>query len=296
MGGCYCAPMSAESAARVCLLTGATLGIGRAAAEVLAPMGLELILVARDRPRLEALASELRARTPGAKVGVLAGDLSRMSEVRRLAAEFRASHDRLHLLLNNAGAVFAKREVTPEGRERTFALNHLAYFVLTQELLPLLKSSAPSRIVNVSSDAHLGMRINFEDLDSAQGRYRAFGAYGRSKLMNILFTRELARRLEGTGVTVNAMHPGFVRTGFGRNNPGLLGTVVGWGQVFARTPEKGAETLVYLATSPEVEGVTGKYFHDARESRSSPAAQDMEAARRLWEVSERLAGPANAAA
>ncbi|HSP20098.1 MAG TPA: SDR family oxidoreductase [Myxococcaceae bacterium] len=288
--------MGAESAARVCLLTGATLGIGRAAAEALAPLGLELVLVARDRPRLEALAAELRARTPGAKVAVLAGDLSRTSEVRRIAAEFRASHARLHLLLNNAGALFARREVTPEGRERTFALNHLAYFVLTQELLPLLKASAPSRIVNVSSDAHLGMRLDFDDLDDARGRYRPFVAYGRSKLMNLLFTRELARRLEGSGVTANTMHPGFVRTGFGRNNAGMLGTVVKWGQAFARTPEKGAETLVYLATSPDVEGVSGKYFHDMRERRSSRASQDMEAARRLWDVSAQLVGPAAAAA
>ncbi len=288
--------MTAESRPRVCLLTGATLGIGRAAAEALAPMGMELVLVARDRARLEALAAELRRRTPGAKVGVLAGDLSRTAEVRRIAREFRATHDRLHVLLNNAGAMFARREVTPEGLERTLALNHLAYFVLTEELLPLLKSSAPSRIVNVSSDAHLGTRIDFEDLMSARGRYRAFAVYGRTKLMNILFTRELARRLEGTGVTVNAMHPGFVRSGFGHNNPGLLGTLVKWGQAFARTPEQGARTLVYLATSPAVEGVTGRYFFDERERRTSPEAQDMEAARRLWEVSVRLAGPSAAAA
>ena len=175
--------------------------------------------------------------------------------------------------------------MTPEGRERTFALNHLAYFVLTQELLPLLQSSAPSRIVNVSSDAHLGTRLDFDDLDYARGRYRPFVAYGRSKLMNILFTRELARRLAGTGVTVNAMHPGFVRSGFAQNNAGVLPRLVKVGQVFARTPEKGAETLVYLALSPVVEGVTGKYFYDLQERRSSPAAQDMEAARRLWEVS-----------
>ncbi|HVP61439.1 MAG TPA: SDR family NAD(P)-dependent oxidoreductase, partial [Myxococcaceae bacterium] len=170
--------MTAQSRPRVCLLTGATLGIGRAAAEALAPMGMELVLVARDPARLEALAADLQQRAPGAKVGVLAGDLSRMSEVRRIAREFRATHDRLDLLLNNAGALFARREVTPEGLERTLALNHLAYFVLTVELLPLLKSSAPSRIVNVSSDAHLGMRIDFDDLNYARGRYRPFVAYG----------------------------------------------------------------------------------------------------------------------
>ena len=161
--------MTAESAARVCLLTGATLGIGRAAAAALAPMGMELVLVARDRARLEALAAELRARTPGAKVGVLAGDLSRVSEVRRVAAEFRAGHHRLHVLLNNAGALFARREVTPEGLERTLALNHLAYFVLTEELLPLLKSSAPARIVNVSSGAHRWKRHRLRRPDVRAG-------------------------------------------------------------------------------------------------------------------------------
>ena len=288
--------MTGESRLRVCLLTGATLGIGRAAAEALAPMGMELVLVARDRSRLDALASELQRRAPGAKVSVLVGDLSRTSEVRRIAREFRATHDRLHVLLNNAGAMFTRREITPEGLERTLALNHLAYFVLTEELLPLLRASAPARIVNVSSDAHLRKRIDFEDLMSARGRYRPLAVYGRTKLMNILFTRELARRLEGTGVTVNAMHPGFVRSGFGQNNAGLLATLVKWGQAFARTPERGARTLVYLATSPAVAGVTGKYFYDERERRTSPEAQDMEAARRLWEVSVRLAGPAAAAA
>jgi len=288
--------MTAESRARVCLLTGATQGIGRAAAQALAPMGLELVLVARDRGRLEALATELRGRTPGAKVSVQVGDLSRMSEVRRVAADFRAAHDRLHLLLHNAGALFAQREVTPEGVERTLALNHLAYFVLTEELLPLLKASAPARIVNVSSDAHRWRHIDFDDLMVTRTKYRPFVAYGRTKLMNILFTRELAQRLAGTGVTVNALHPGFVRSGFAQNNPGTLAGLVKLGQVFARSPERGARTLVYLATSPEVEGVTGKYFHDEREVEPSPAAQDAEVARRLWEVSERLARPAVAAA
>jgi NAD(P)-dependent dehydrogenase (short-subunit alcohol dehydrogenase family) len=219
-----------------------------------------------------------------------------MSEVRRIAREFRSTHDRLHVLLNNAGALFATREVTAEGLERTLALNHLAYFVLTEELLPLLGSSAPARIVNVSSDAHRGLRLDLGDLGSARGRYRPFVAYGRSKLMNILFTRELARRLEGTGVTVNAMHPGFVRSGFGQNNEGFLQKFIKLGQAFARTPERGARTLVYLATSPAVEGVSGKYFHDERESRTSAAAQDMEVARRLWDASVGLAGPAAAAA
>jgi NAD(P)-dependent dehydrogenase (short-subunit alcohol dehydrogenase family) len=219
-----------------------------------------------------------------------------MSEVRRIAREFRATHTRLDVLANNAGALFARREETSEGLERTLALNHLAYFVLTEELLPVLTASAPSRIVNVSSDAHVGMRLDLDDLNYTRGRYRPFVAYGRSKLMNILFTRELARRLEGTRVTANAMHPGFVRSGFGQNNPGFLGKFIKLGQVFARTPERGAQTLVYLATSPEVEGVSGKYFHDEAQGRTSGAAKDMEVARRLWDVSVRLAGPAVAAA
>jgi NAD(P)-dependent dehydrogenase (short-subunit alcohol dehydrogenase family) len=160
----------------------------------------------------------------------------------------------------------------------------------------VLRASAPARIVNVSSDAHFGMRLDLDDLNYARGRYRPFVAYGRSKLMNILFTRELARRLDGAGVTANAMHPGFVRSGFGQNNPGFLGRFIKVGQAFARTPERGARTLVYLATSAEVEGVTGKYFHDERESRTSPAARDMDVARRLWDLSVRLAGPAAVAA
>jgi len=288
--------MGGDSHRRVCLLTGATQGIGRAAARALAATGMELVLVARDRGRLDALAAELIAAHPGARVSVLAGDLSRMSEVRRLAAEFRAGHGGLHVLLNNAGALFARRELTPEGLERTVALNHLAYFVLTEELLPVLKASAPARIVNVSSDAHRGVTLDFSDLMGSRSRYRGFLAYGRSKLMNVLFTRELARQLEGTGVTVNAMHPGFVRTAFGHNNPGLLGTLVRWSQVFARTPEHGARTLIYLATSPDVAGVSGKYFVDEHETEPSAAARDMTSAGRLWELSSRLVGsPASAA-
>src|SRR5215468_904515 len=288
--------MAADLQGRVCVLTGATQGIGRAAAEGLLSTGVELVLVSRDATRLETVATDLRLRAPAAKVGVVAGDLSRMLEVRRVAMEIRARHHRVDLLLNNAGAVFSRREVTVEGLEKTFALNHLAYFLLTQELLPVLRESDGARVVNVSSDAHRGARLDFDDLQYEHTPYSAFGAYGRTKLMNILFTREQARRLEGTGITVNAMHPGFVRSGFGRNNPGILRRLIRLGQAFARTPEHGARTLVYLATSPEVEGVSGKYFHDERESRASAAARDMEVARRLWEVSVRLAGPAAVAA
>jgi NAD(P)-dependent dehydrogenase (short-subunit alcohol dehydrogenase family) len=285
-----------DSPGKVCLLTGATQGIGRAAAESLIHTGMRLILVARDPVRLRAVAEQLGRVAPGAEVETLAGDLSRVAEVRRLAAEFRARHRRLDVLLNNAGATFTRREVTPEGLERTFALNHLAYFVLTQELLPILKTSAPARVVNVSSAAHLRARLDLDDLQYERRRYAGMAAYGQSKLLNVLFTRELARRLEGSGVTVNAMHPGFVRTGFGHNTPGLFKTATQVAQLFARTPEQGARTLVYLATSPAVANVTGQYFFDERPARTSPLAEDAVTARRLWEESERLAASHAAAA
>jgi retinol dehydrogenase-12 len=288
--------MTASLEGRVCLLTGATRGIGRSAAEALVHTGMELVLVSRDATRLESFATSLRRSAPSAKVSIVAGDLARMVEVRRVAVEVRARHDRLHVLLNNVGAVFARRELTVEGLERTMALNHLSPFVLTTELLPLLRGSTPSRVVTVSSGAHRGMRLDFDDLMFERRRYRGLTAYGRSKLMNILFTRELARRLEGTGVTANAMHPGFVRTGFGHNTPGLLSRIISLGQIFARSPEHGARTLVYLATAPEVERVSGKYFLDEREAPISAVAKDMSAARRLWDESEQLVGPRQVAA
>jgi len=272
---------------KVCLLTGATTGIGRAAAEGLARTGLTLVLAGRDAARTEAAVEGVRRVSGNDRVEGLVADLSLGSEVRRLAAEFRARHRRLDVLVNNAGAIFTRREETAEGREKTLALNHLAYFLLTRELLDLLLASAPARVVNVASEAHRGTRLDFDDLDSRR-RYSGLGVYGRSKLMNLLFTAELARRLEGKAVTANALHPGVVATGFGGNTPGLFRTLVRIAQPFMLSPEKGARTLVYLATSPEVEGVSGKYFYRCREMRPSPAARDPEAARRLWELSEQL--------
>ena len=289
--------MAGDLQGRVCVLTGATQGIGRAAAESLLSTGVELVLVSRDLTRLQTLASDLRLRAPEAKVGVVAGDLSRMLEVRRVGAEIRARHHKVDLLLNNAGAVFARREVTVEGLEKTFALNHLAYFLLTQELLPVLREAPAARVVNVASDAHRPARLDLDDLQYERTPYSAFGAYGRTKLMNILFTREQARRVEGSPITVNAMHPGFVRSGFGQNNPGFFGGIIALGQVlFARTPQRGARTLVWLATAPEVAGVSGKYFVDEHEATPSAAARDDATAHRLWEESERLAGLRAAAA
>ncbi len=280
---------------KVCLLTGATRGIGRAAADMLARTGLTLVLVGRDKARVEETVREVRAATGQGAVEGLVADLSLRSEVRRLASEVRARYPRLDILVNNAGAIFTRREETSEGTEKTLALNHLGYFLLTLELLDVLKTSAPSRVVNVASEAHRGTRFDLDDLESRKD-YSGLRVYGQSKLMNILFTAELARRLAGTGVTVNSLHPGVVATGFGQNTPGLFKALVRLGAPFMTTPQKGAETLVYLATSQEVEGVTGKYFTKSREARPSPRARDPEMARKLWEASERLVAPGNAGA
>jgi NAD(P)-dependent dehydrogenase (short-subunit alcohol dehydrogenase family) len=212
------------------------------------------------------------------------------AEVRKLADAFRERYQRLDVLVNNAGAIFMSRQVSRDGLEMTFALNHLGYFLLTNLLLDLLIASAPARVVNVSSGAHLGGKINFADLQLERS-YTGFGAYSQSKLANVLFTYELARRLQGTGVTVNALHPGFVATNFGRSNGGLFDPLFRLIQRFgALTPEKGAETTVYLAVSPEVEGVTGKYFANCKPAASSALSNDETTARRLWEVSEQLTG------
>jgi NAD(P)-dependent dehydrogenase (short-subunit alcohol dehydrogenase family) len=287
--------MTSNLRGKVCLLTGATRGIGRAAADALARSGLTLVLVGRDGPKVEETVRAVRAATGNSQVEGLVADLSLSSEVRRLAKEVHQRYRRLDVLINNAGAIFTRREETAEGREKTLALNHLGYFLLTLELLDLLKASVPSRVVNVASGAHRGMRLDFEDLENRKN-YSGLRVYGQSKLMNILFTNELARRLEGTGVTVNALHPGVVSTGFGQNTPGIFSALVKLAGPLMRTPEKGAETLVYLATSPEVEGVTGQYFQNSKQSLASPAARNPEAARKLWEASEGLLVPRTAAA
>ncbi len=276
---------------KIILVTGATAGIGEITARELARMGARMVLVGRNPQKCEASVASIRQETGNPDVHALVADLSSMAEVRRLADEFHHQYDRLDVLVNNAGAMFSTRIETVDGFERTFALNHLAYFLLTNLLLDRLKASAPSRIVNVASEAHrvASRGLNFDDLQ-AQNRYRAFRAYGASKLANILFTRELARRLEGTGVTANCLHPGFVDTSFTAGN-GALGWVFRrMASLFAITPEKGAQTSIYLASSPDVAGVTGAYFDKCRQKTPLPAAQDDQAARRLWEVSEQLTG------
>ncbi len=276
---------------KIGLITGATNGIGKAAALALARQGMTLVIVGRSPAKTQAVRDEIRAASDNGRVEMIVADLSAMAEVRRAAGEFLARFDRLDVLMNNAGAVFSERRETVDGYEMTFALNHLSYFLLTNLLLERLKASAPARIINVSSGAHRGATINFDDLHLRRGYgLGGFKAYSQSKLANILFTYELARRLAGSGVTANAMHPGFVATGFGRNNPGLMNAVMGLLHRFALTPEQGADTLVYLATAPEVEGVTGQYFEKRKPVRSSAVSYDESVARRLWEVSESLVG------
>jgi NAD(P)-dependent dehydrogenase (short-subunit alcohol dehydrogenase family) len=274
--------------------TGATSGIGEAAALELAGMGARVVFVARDEGRAKATMRKLEAKAPGANHRVHLADLSSMAEARRIGAAIAASEPRIDALINNAGAMFGARRVTPEGLELTFALNHMAYFVLTQALREKLVASAPARIVSTASDAHQGASLDFDDLQSAKG-YRGFNVYGRSKLANILFTRELARRLAGTGVTANCLHPGVVATRFGDASGGWAGRVIPLLRPFFLAPEKGADTIVYLASSPEVDKTTGQYFVKRRTMEPSRAARDAEAANRLWEASESLAGvrPAN---
>jgi retinol dehydrogenase-14 len=285
-------PLTPEAtlAGRTCLVTGATSGIGKATATGLARLDADLVIVARDPARGDATAAEITDATGNDRVEVLLADLSSQASIRHLAGEFISGHERLHVLVNNAGGYFASRHTTVDGLELTFALNHLAYFLLTNLLLDLLKASAPARIVNVSSGAQASGDIQLDDLQFER-RYRGRAAYSQSKLANVLFTYELARRLEGTGVTVNCLHPGVVRTNFGRDDETptmrLLTPLV---RLFMRTPEQGAETPVYLASSPDVEGVTGKYFANKQEKRSSPRSYDVELGQRLWRVSEELTG------
>lgn len=274
---------------KVCLVTGATRGIGRVAARELARMGATVLVTARDPGRGRDTAEEIR-RDTGREVAVLPADLASQASVRELAAEVRRRTDRLQVLLNNAGAIYTTRQLSPDGHELTLALNHLGYFLLTNLLLDLLRSGAPSRVVNVASAAHRRGRIDWDDLQGERRYGGGWKAYSQSKLANILFTRELARRLQGSGVTANCLHPGVVATGFGHNNPTLFGTLVKLAAPLFISPARGADTAVWLATAPEVAGVSGEYFARRRPIPSTRAGQDPEAARRLWEVSERLTG------
>src|SRR5579859_5004948 len=281
----------------VCVVTGATSGIGRAAATALARQGATVVLVGRDRGRTEAVAAQIAAVGAAGAVGVPPpraeiADLASMDEVRALAGRL-AGLERIDVLINNAGLVLGERRITPDGLEHVFALNHLAPFLLTNLLLPKLTASAPARVITVTSDAHSAARLDLRDPNLEHG-WDSWRSYANSKLANILFTRELARRLDGTGVTANCAHPGVVRTGFGRDARPLLKLGVTIARPFMLSPERGADTIVYLASSPEVAGQTGGYYVKRQRREPSAAARDDTAARELWELSERMTGLAPA--
>lgn len=267
--------------------TGATSGIGAAAVEALARQGARIVFVARDAARAEATRARLDAVAPGLGHKAYLADLSLMRETRRVGAEIAAAELRVDVLINNAGALFSNRRLTAEGLETTFALNHMSYFVLTAALRERVVA-AQGRIVSIASAAHQGVRLDFDDLQSAKVA-PGFRVYGRSKLCNILFTRELSRRLAGTGATANCLHPGVVASRFADEAGGWTAPLFKLVKRFAISPQQGADTMVWLASSPDVEGVTGHYFARRTLKPPSHAAQDEAAARRLWEISEKLA-------
>lgn len=273
---------------KICLVTGATNGIGKATALALAQMGATVVIVGRSPTKCATVVSEIRQISGNSRVEALVGDLSLMAEVRRVADQFKAKYHELHVLVNNAGASFPKRQLTSEALEKTFALNHLSPFLLTQLLLDTLKASAPARIVTVSSDAHKGAHLEFDNLQTETGNY-GLTAYGRSKLANVVFSYELARRLAGTGVTANALHPGLVRTGFAGNMSPVAAAIINFIMRFvALSPEQGAQTSVYLASSPELEGVTGKFWEKSKATPSGPASYDEATWARLWDISDKM--------
>jgi NAD(P)-dependent dehydrogenase (short-subunit alcohol dehydrogenase family) len=284
--------MNAELQGKVALITGGNTGIGKQTAIALARKGAQVVITSRDPDKGQAALAEIREASGRDDVVCMRLDLASLAEVRRFAAEFLERHPRLDVLVLNAGLMLGARSQTVDGFESTFGVNHLGHFALTRLLLDRLKQSGPARIVVLSSQAHRGARgLDFDDLQLQRG-YSSWKAYTRSKLANLLFTLELAERLEGTGVTVNAAHPGVVATEFaGADDMGRFAALV-WslGKWAMLTPEQGARTSVYLASSPEVEGVSGKYFIKSKPARTTRAAQDREAARRLWDVSEALTG------
>lgn len=277
----------------VCLVTGATGGIGYETALGLARLGARVAMVGRDSGKLQACADRIRAAVSGAAVEPHRADLSAQAEIRRLAGILRAAYPRLDVLVNNAGAIFDRRTLTVDGIERTWALDHLGYVLLTLELLDTLKDAAAAggkpRIVNVASAAHYRGHIDFDDVEGAR-RYRAMGAYAQAKLANVLFTYALARRLRDSGITANAVHPGVVNTGFAKNTGGLLGAAWALMRPLLITPEKGARTSLHVASDPGLDGVTGRYFSHGRPKVSSAESRDEAVQERLWALSLRQVG------
>jgi NAD(P)-dependent dehydrogenase (short-subunit alcohol dehydrogenase family) len=269
------------------LVTGANQGIGKATAIALAAKGAHVVLVARNAEKGAAALAEVQA-AGGGGAELIVADLSSQEQVRRAAAELKSRHQRLDVLVNNAGVYVPERHTTVDGLEETFGLNHLGYFLLTRELLDVLQATAGARIVNVSSEAHRGAKMRWDDLQFEKTPYRGFKAYGQSKLANVLFTYELARRLEGTGVTANCLHPGVIGSGFGQTYGSALSILVKIARPFMLTPEEGARTSVYLASSPEVAGVTGKYFSKCKPVKSNAVSYDVQSQQKLWSLSEQL--------
>ena len=274
---------------KVCLVTGATSGIGKETARVLAHHGGTLILVGRDPDKTVTTVEEFKHQVDTPNIEYLLADLSSQDEIRRLAEAFKSRHNRLDVLVNNAGAYYLRRHESVDGIEMTFALNHLGYFLLTNLLLDVIIASAPARIINVSSGSHLRATLNFDELQERRG-FGGMNAYGQSKLANVLFTYELARRLDGTGVTVNALHPGFVATNMGSNIGWIVRALRPLMNLWALSVEEGAETVIHLATSPEVEGITGKYFFRCKPVPSSAYSYDEAVAEQLWRMSEEMTG------
>ena len=285
---------------KVCVITGGTDGIGKAAAYGLAMQGARLLVHGRDPDKGARAVADLQGRSGNPAIEFLPADFSSLDEVRRLAAAIIERAPRIDVLVNNAGAMYVKRALSTDGYEKTFAVNHLAPFLLTHLLLDALKAGGKSRVVTTASNAHRSAKIPFDDLQLTR-KYSPMGAYAVSKLANILFTRALAKRLQDdTGVTATCLHPGFVRTNFGGNNAAdtspWIRRLFWFISRFARTPEKGAETVIFLASSPEVAGVSGGYYLDRKPIRPSPAGEDDNVAERLWQVSEQLVGIAGASA
>ncbi len=277
-------------AGKLCVVTGATSGIGEAAARELARMGGHVVVAGRDPARCSSTVAAIRAATGNPDVEPAVADLSSLAEVRRLASELKDRHPRIDVLANNAGAYFARREETADGFERTWALNVLAPFLLTELLLDRLEGSAPARVINTSSAAHERARLRADDLDGRDG-HAGFRAYGRSKLALNLLTYEFARRVDSEKVTINAYHPGFVASHFGWNNGGVYrGAIRLLSRGFGLTSEEGADTLVYLASAPGVAGTTGRYFYERRAVPSSPLSYDRTLAERVWDVCARETG------
>jgi NAD(P)-dependent dehydrogenase (short-subunit alcohol dehydrogenase family) len=273
---------------KVCLITGASSGIGKVTALALAAEGAELFLLCRNRQKGEAVLAEIASQSPECKVTLLLGDLASQQDIRRVAQSFLATGKPLHLLINNAGVMNTKRKTTVDGIEETFAVNHLAYFLLTDLLLERIKESAPARIVSVASEAHAFVKgVQFDDIEYKTTPYKLFKVYGHSKLCNILWTRSLSKKLDGSGVTANCVHPGAVATHLGHQDNKLMGKIVGSiTKLFFKTPEQGAKTSIFVATSPSLDKTSGEYFADCKLGKIKPWAKDDLAAERLWNMSK----------